>query len=671
MRKILFLFSVFLSVSTAEASYLDLAWDANTEPDLSGYYVYYGTQSGIYSYSVDVGNTTSYRLDNLADGVTYYIALTAYDLAGNESNPSGEVSGIGVTNDPPPPDDPDSDSDGLPDDWEMGYFGNLSQEPDADHDGDQANNMAEYHSGTDPTDPDSDSDQMPDGWEIQYGLNPLDSSDANIDSDGDGVTNLEEYLGGTNPTNAPPIASAGPDQTVDEGITVTLDGSNSSDPDEGIVSYLWEQTSGTPIVLSDVAVPQPTFISPDVGPNGESLTFRLTVTDSGGLQSVDTCVVNITWVNAPPTANAGSDQTVAEGATVTLDGSDSSDSDDGITSYLWEQTSGIAVTLNDPGTIKPKLTAPNVGTDGASLTFRLTVTDRGGLQSTDTCIVNVSWENLAPVASAGPDQTVMEGGTVTLDGSNSSDPDDGIAAYLWEQTAGAPVTLSDPTAPNPTFVTPPVDADGTLLSFRITVSDGGGLQSSDEISVTIGDNGITGFPDDVITTTSSTGQNFGIKVDSGGNIVSLEPIAPSTIADTKNRPKKMTYGLVDIRIKTDTVGGTSVVRFYFSTPAPHNYFWYKYNPSTGWKKYSHYSDFNSARDQVTVTLVDGSTGDDDRLPNGVVVDPSGLGIDPADVTEEVPSQPSTGGGGDTLSPVSGGGGGCFIGTALLSSPMSN
>ena len=79
------------------ASALTLAWDPNTEPDLAGYRVYYGTASGVYVDSVNAGNTTTYRLDGLLDGVTYYIAVTAYDTSGNESDFSKEVSGIGTS----------------------------------------------------------------------------------------------------------------------------------------------------------------------------------------------------------------------------------------------------------------------------------------------------------------------------------------------------------------------------------------------------------------------------------------------------------------------------------------------------------------------------------------------------------------------------------------------
>jgi len=75
------------------AASLNLAWNANTEEDLTGYRVYYGRVSGSYEFYVDVGNVTEYILDNLIlhEHVIYYIALTAYDVFGNESDFSAEL----------------------------------------------------------------------------------------------------------------------------------------------------------------------------------------------------------------------------------------------------------------------------------------------------------------------------------------------------------------------------------------------------------------------------------------------------------------------------------------------------------------------------------------------------------------------------------------------------
>lgn len=63
----------------AGAGQVTLSWDANTESTLGGYKLYYGTSSGNYTANVDVGKATTYTLNNLADGATYYIAAQAYD----------------------------------------------------------------------------------------------------------------------------------------------------------------------------------------------------------------------------------------------------------------------------------------------------------------------------------------------------------------------------------------------------------------------------------------------------------------------------------------------------------------------------------------------------------------------------------------------------------------
>jgi hypothetical protein len=288
-----------------------------------------------------------------------------------------------------------------------------------------------------------------------------------------------------NSTNQPPTADAGPNQNVKEGALVTLNGSNSTDPDGGIASYQWTQVSGTSVVLSSPQAAITTFTAPTVGTSGEALTFSLTVTDHAGLQSTDTCIVNVAWVDAPPVANAGPDQTVPEGTTVTLDGSKSTDPDDGIASYSWKQTGGVSVALQGVDTVNPTFIAPSVGQKGQTLTFQLTVTDHSGLQSKAGCIVNVTWVNEPPVANAGSNQSAYVGQTVRLNGSGSTDSDDPIASYLWSQTSGPPVTLSNAKAIKPTFKAPSVTQDGTVLGFLLTVTDKGGLSATAGCTVTV------------------------------------------------------------------------------------------------------------------------------------------------------------------------------------------
>src|SRR5439155_15906302 len=73
---------------------VSLAWDANTEPDLAGYKIHYGTSSGRYTLGTTnvVGRVNTGSIPNLQANTTYYFAVTAYDLAGNESQPSNEVA---------------------------------------------------------------------------------------------------------------------------------------------------------------------------------------------------------------------------------------------------------------------------------------------------------------------------------------------------------------------------------------------------------------------------------------------------------------------------------------------------------------------------------------------------------------------------------------------------
>jgi len=76
-------FVAFLSIlfysNLVSAAEVTLAWDANTEPDLAGYMIYYGFATRSYDYVVDVGDQTTFTLSGLEDGYTYYFAVTAYD----------------------------------------------------------------------------------------------------------------------------------------------------------------------------------------------------------------------------------------------------------------------------------------------------------------------------------------------------------------------------------------------------------------------------------------------------------------------------------------------------------------------------------------------------------------------------------------------------------------
>lgn len=279
--------------------------------------------------------------------------------------------------------------------------------------------------------------------------------------------------------NQPPTANAGANQTVNEGVAVTLAGSG-TDPDGTIASYAWAQTAGPTVALTNANTATATFIAPAVTTD-TVLTFALTVTDNSGGSATATANVTVRNVNLPPTANAGLAQTVNEGSLTTLSGS-ASDSDGTIASYVWTQTAGPAVALLNANTATASFVAPTLSVNTV-LTFQLTVTDNEGATGSATTSVTVVNVNQAPTANAGADQGVNEGAAVTLAGSGT-DADGTIVSYQWTQTAGPSVTLTGATTTTATFTAPAVTAD-TVLSFQLTVTDNQGATGTDSVDVTV------------------------------------------------------------------------------------------------------------------------------------------------------------------------------------------
>jgi len=147
-------------------------------------------------------------LTNDLAGVDMTLAHPGTDTDGDGLSDYDEVIVHGTQ-----PGNPDSDSDGMPDGWEV-HFGLNPKLDDAgaDPDGDGLTNLAEYQfstnyfgsivfdpaDGLNPNNPDTDGDGMPDGWESHFGLDPLDPLDGAVDADSDGLTNLAEYQFSTN-----------------------------------------------------------------------------------------------------------------------------------------------------------------------------------------------------------------------------------------------------------------------------------------------------------------------------------------------------------------------------------------------------------------------------------------------------------------------------------------
>ncbi|MEK9142842.1 MAG: PKD domain-containing protein, partial [Nitrospirota bacterium] len=199
--------------------------------------------------------------------------------------------------------------------------------------------------------------------------------------------------------NHAPVAQAGPDQTVQEGSPVILDGLASYDPDIDPLTYTWLQVFGPPVTLAYPNSATPSFTAPSVGVGGAQVDFELIVTDPLGLNHSDFVSVHISNINQPPMAHAGPDQTKNEQTLVTLDGGGSLDPDLDTLSYSWTQTGGPSVLLTGANTASPTFTAPNVAAGGAFLTFQLVVHDGQASSIADTVQVAVVNVNDPPVCS--------------------------------------------------------------------------------------------------------------------------------------------------------------------------------------------------------------------------------------------------------------------------------
>jgi PKD domain-containing protein/K319-like protein len=221
--------------------------------------------------------------------------------------------------------------------------------------------------------------------------------------------------------NHPPVAVASANQTLQsagQSMSVTLDGSKSTDPDGDVLSFVWRNELGN--VVGTTAVVQVTV---QVGVH----TFTLTVTDPGNLSSSASTVITVQAVNHPPVAVASADQTLectGQGMRVMLDGSKSSDPDGDALSFVWRNELGNVV----GATAVVQLT-PALGTR----TFTLTVTDAGGLSSTATTHVTVRdttapslTVTLSPNALWPPNHRLVQV-TATVVASDSCDPNPAVA----------------------------------------------------------------------------------------------------------------------------------------------------------------------------------------------------------------------------------------------------
>jgi lysophospholipase L1-like esterase len=248
-----------------------------------------------------------------------------------------------------------------------------------------------------------------------------------------------------------------------------------------------------------------------------------------------------------PTASAAANPVwTTSGSSITLDGSGSSDADGTISSYVWSQDSPgnplVDFSGNDVSTPGFALTAPLV-TTATDFTFRLTITDNDGNSDASTILVTIAPPiGSKPTAAATVTPTATSsGGSVTLDGSASSDSDGTISSYVWSQASPASPAVDfsgdDTTTSGFTFSAPTVTSL-TDFTFRLTVTDNDGNADSSTVQVSVNRVNTppvaSAGPDQIVSGTAEVSLDGSASTDSDGSIVSYQWTQTSGDAVTLN-----------------------------------------------------------------------------------------------------------------------------------------
>ena len=245
-----------------------------------------------------------------------------------------------------------------------------------------------------------------------------------------------------------------------------------SDPDGNGVSYLWRQTSGDSVNISDSDQPESYFTAP-IADTPMDLGFALTVSDDYGASNSNTAIVTVSD-NFAPQVDAGADQSVSPGAMVNLLGS-ASDSDGSIVEITWQLSSGSDVILSSTSALASSFVAPSSNSE-LTLVFQLSVSDDRGASASDTVMVTVAADQEPTIDSAintsVPENT--SGVIYTVSATSSADE---VLSYdfFGADIADFTIDLGNGTIgfTNPPDYENPADSDGDnvyQLSFEVSDS---------------------------------------------------------------------------------------------------------------------------------------------------------------------------------------------------------
>ena len=287
---------------------------------------------------------------------------------------------------------------------------------------------------------------------------------------------LGKSKGNSGTLNQAPNINAGEDRSISLPATTASFTATATDPDGTIASWLWEQTAGAEVTMSETNT-ETLAVS---GLTAGTYKFRISVRDNNGALASDelTLVVN-PGANQAPVVNAGEDKTINLPAASGSFTANATDADGSIASWLWEQTSGpeeLVISGAATATISVSNLAEGV------YTLKVTVKDNAGAIAWDEVKLTVlPVPNKKPLVNAGKDVVISLPENSATFTATASDPDGSVVAWLWEKTEGPELTLSGVS----TATLSVTDLVKGKYVFKVTVTDNGGAVASDYVVLAV------------------------------------------------------------------------------------------------------------------------------------------------------------------------------------------
>jgi hypothetical protein len=590
------LFALCLWPSAALAANVTLAWDSNQENDIAGYILYYGMSSGNYTSNIDVGNINQYTLPALQDGVTYYFAVTAYNLDDYESDYSQELHyTVG--------------SQTYTISASAGANGSITPA------GAVAVNRGASQSFT---------ISAAQNYQVLAVMVDGSSVGAVASYTFTNVTQNHTISASFVSSNHAPTADAGANQTVTEGAAVTLNGSNSTVVD----------SDGDGVPDDQDAFPYDPDEYLDTDGDGEGNNADLD-DDNDGLPDQWELAYGLN----PLKNDAAGDP----------DG-------DGVTN-INEYNLGTAPNHSE-GNFNPNppilLTPENGATVGLTPRFE---TDQFDDPNVNDVHSKTQWKIVRAFDNVCVFEVTSSNSLTSIEIPNLILEED--TDYVWQ------VKFRD----NHDSASNWSDAGYFTTDFNNQDLNGNGIRDNQELDATLDldEDGIPDSEQDDIKSVGVEGEStqIGISIRGADTIQSIEAFESENLADLQphanslDQPAILPYGLIGFKLIVDIPGDEVLVTLHLSEAAPADSTWFKYDPVEDvWYDYSSYTEFSADRKRVYLTLVDGGFGDVDGIANGIIVDPLGLGV----TSSPAPTETVSGGGGS--------GAGCFISASSNSIKLS-